>query len=143
MGGDVTVESSPGAGSTFTVTLDLIAAPADSPLVTLPAVELPATMPAPATHFDGNNVLVVDDHPINREVLVRQLESTFPDTNKEWGIQVMPLRAQIAGGVVTTGPYRFFRHPIYAAFCLFTSAGVAANWSWSAGLFGGLVLGLQ
>ena len=45
------------------------------------------------------------------------------------------------GGLVTGGPYRYIRHPIYAAFCLFTSAGVAANWSWSAGLFGGLVLG--
>ena len=45
------------------------------------------------------------------------------------------------GGLVTGGPYRHIRHPIYAAFCLFTSAGVAAHWSWRAGLFGGLVLG--
>ena len=45
------------------------------------------------------------------------------------------------GGLVTGGPYRYIRHPIYAAFCLFTSAGVAAHWSWSAGLLGGLVLG--
>src|SRR4051812_9764047 len=42
------------------------------------------------------------------------------------------------GGLVTSGPYRYIRHPIYAAFCLFTSAGVAAHWSWSAGLFDGL-----
>jgi protein-S-isoprenylcysteine O-methyltransferase Ste14 len=45
------------------------------------------------------------------------------------------------GGLVTSGPYRYIRHPIYAAFCLFTLAGVAAHWSWSAGLCGGLVLG--
>ena len=44
------------------------------------------------------------------------------------------------GGLVTGGPYRYIRHPIYAAFCLFTSAGAAAHWSWSAGLCGGLVL---
>jgi protein-S-isoprenylcysteine O-methyltransferase Ste14 len=33
------------------------------------------------------------------------------------------------GGLVTTGPYRFVRHPIYAAILLFVWAGVAANGS--------------
>src|SRR5712675_1201973 len=46
-----------------------------------------------------------------------------------------------AGGLVTDGPYRYIRHPIYAAICLFTWAGVAAHWSWSSGLCGGLILG--
>lgn len=32
-----------------------------------------------------------------------------------------------AGGLVTTGPYRFMRHPIYAAALLFLWTGVAAN----------------
>ena len=41
---------------------------------------------------------------------------------------------------MTGGPYRYIRHPIYAAFCLFTLAGVAAHLSWSTGLCGGLVL---
>ena len=45
------------------------------------------------------------------------------------------------GGLVTAGPYRYIRHPIYAAFCVFTSAGAVAHLSWSTGLCGGLVLG--
>ena len=34
-----------------------------------------------------------------------------------------------AGGLVTSGPYRYIRHPIYTAACLFGWAGVLAHWS--------------
>ncbi len=44
------------------------------------------------------------------------------------------------GGLVTSGPYRFIRHPIYSAVCLFTVPGVIAHWSWSSALLGTLVV---
>jgi len=38
------------------------------------------------------------------------------------------------GGLVTTGPYRFIRHPIYTAVCLFVTPAAVAHPSWSAGV---------
>ena len=76
MGGEATVESSPGSGSTFTVTLNLTAAPSDSlPAEPAAGEATPAETALPSMLLEGNRVLVVDDHPINREVLVQQLRT--------------------------------------------------------------------
>jgi protein-S-isoprenylcysteine O-methyltransferase Ste14 len=45
-----------------------------------------------------------------------------------------------AGGLVTSGPYRFIRHPIYTAANLFAWAGVVAHPSSTSVLFGACVL---
>src|SRR5262245_47875765 len=72
MHGDVNVESKVGVGSTFTVTLSLRAAPADSPLRSLTQS---ASRAKPKRKGSKRpKVLVVDDHPVNRDVLVRQLD---------------------------------------------------------------------
>ena len=66
MGGDVSVESAVNKGSTFTVTMMLRAVPSG----TLTAEPVPALARLASA---GGTLLVVDDHPVNREVLLRQL----------------------------------------------------------------------
>lgn len=45
-----------------------------------------------------------------------------------------------SGGLVTTGPYRYIRHPIYTAVCIFGWAGIAAHVSIAALAIGGLLV---
>ena len=74
MAGSVDIQSTPNQGSTFTVTLTLKAAPADSPLAALLRPDSALKPDALRARSERLRVLVVDDHPVNREVLVRQLD---------------------------------------------------------------------
>ncbi|MEW6502121.1 MAG: PAS domain S-box protein [Thermodesulfobacteriota bacterium] len=64
MGGDIEVESRPGEGSTFAFTVELNAGP-----------EAAAVLPAAPADLCGLRVLVVEDHPVSREILVNVLRS--------------------------------------------------------------------
>jgi protein-S-isoprenylcysteine O-methyltransferase Ste14 len=46
-----------------------------------------------------------------------------------------------AGGLVTSGPYHYIRHPIYTSICMLAGAAIAGHFSWPAGICGGAVLG--
>ncbi len=71
MGGEVAVQSVPGGGSRFTVTLRLLTAS----FIPVPSETIgkhPPAVMTPRPH--AARLLVADDHPVNLEVMLRQLE---------------------------------------------------------------------
>jgi len=68
MGGELTVRSAPGAGSTFTFTVRLEVAPAPAP------ARAPAVVGAGPAAAEGAAVLVVEDSAVNQRVIERLLE---------------------------------------------------------------------
>jgi signal transduction histidine kinase/ActR/RegA family two-component response regulator len=96
MGGDVTADSTPGQGSRFVVSLLLRADP--NPPAAKPATAEAAPLAGQRTA--AARVLVADDHPINREVLLRQLE-------------LLGLDADVAAdGAAALTQWRRSRHPV-------------------------------
>jgi signal transduction histidine kinase/CheY-like chemotaxis protein/HPt (histidine-containing phosphotransfer) domain-containing protein len=79
MGGTVTLDSAPGAGTTVTVELPLaVGASADAePVPETDGVAGRRMLPASreAAEDEGSLVLLVEDHPVNRQVLAAQLEA--------------------------------------------------------------------
>ena len=70
MGGDITVDSKPGMGSVFTLSLDLPGAQPDM----LEALNAPADLRPPASPGaqdagEGLDLIVADDPPVNRKFL--------------------------------------------------------------------------
>jgi two-component system, sensor histidine kinase len=70
MGGDITVDSKPGLGSVFTLSLDLPGAKPDMVEASSASANLPPShRPGSAEDGEGLDLVVADDHPVNRKFL--------------------------------------------------------------------------
>ena len=79
MGGAIHVESKPGQGSAFIVAMPLAIddeadQAASTEVVAPPSDEVARTLPAEGVRTRTGLILVADDHPVNRDVMLKQLE---------------------------------------------------------------------
>ena len=83
MGGSISVASRLSEGSTFTVTLPLVAAGEEAETVTLPPMPGPAkAAPRPAVFEGKRRILVIDDDP--------EIHTLIVETLKETGVEFLP-----------------------------------------------------
>jgi PAS domain S-box-containing protein len=76
MGGAIEMDSAPGKGTRMSLTLALaVADPRQREVAPAAAAPTAPVAAVPARARSGSPVLVVDDHPTNRKVLLRQLEA--------------------------------------------------------------------
>ncbi len=121
MGGDITVRSQPGAGSAFTFRMPLQPAPAaPSPHSAVPERSLPAR---------PLQVLVAEDHPVNRQYMAALLENLgheahfaengeqalaalcARDASRRFDIVLMDLHMPVLDGVAATRAIRALADP--------------------------------
>lgn len=74
MDGNITIDSLPGSGSTFSITLSLPTTEMDTQIENSKEKALKTIEPILFTEFDSPRILAVDDNSVNLEIILRQLK---------------------------------------------------------------------